>query len=427
MTADERLAVAIPNAPTSELKASLRIATRALSRLATSQSDLARIESLRRDVLTTKIKSSPSTIPLRVWFSILCDLASQGWQLRVLRDQVQLCVPKKAGSDVMAEKARVRSGHMIERDRYLGEEPVRRFVREMESSRIHKGRWTSVFSLMRDGRGLAGDLEAARQHGLSTLQATIDPYLQVADTDSVCELTGLRLIDIWRYFRLTWSTIPQSVPGRRMLILVRDRAAENHPVIGVAALGSAVVQLGVRDRWIGWTAEELIEQMRAAPSKTYAAWVIDAISDAINDIYCRDLVRDGLVSAKTIANPTPEVISRLRKEALRARQAHVRYGVSASHKEATQRPHDADWKEQAKTFLYRSKRSIALAAALESRLTLLNLGLSRPSKEGLVELLASSAGRKAISTVLRYVKAKHVGIDIADITVCGAVAPYTHV
>lgn len=36
-----------------------------------------------------------------------------------------------------------------------------------------------------------------------------------------------------------------------MMILVRDAAAANHPVMGIAALGSAVVQQTVRDEWIG--------------------------------------------------------------------------------------------------------------------------------------------------------------------------------
>src|SRR4051812_28501983 len=47
------------------------------------------------------------------------------------------------------------------------------------------------------------------------------------------EFTGLRLMDVWRYFRHTWTNQYTSVPGRTMVFLVRDRASENHPVIGI--------------------------------------------------------------------------------------------------------------------------------------------------------------------------------------------------
>jgi hypothetical protein len=60
--------------------------------------------------------------------------------------------------------------------------------------------------------------------------------------DAVCSETGQRLNDIWRYFRHTWVNIYRSVPGRNLMILVRDRAVPGHPVIGIAALASSVIQ-----------------------------------------------------------------------------------------------------------------------------------------------------------------------------------------
>jgi hypothetical protein len=41
-------------------------------------------------------------------------------------------------------------------------------------------------------------------------------------------------------------------------------------------------------------------------------------------------------------------------------------------------------------------------------------------------ILSSSAARTALGQLVRLVKAQHVGIDMMDITVCGAVAPYNH-
>src|ERR1051326_5927238 len=112
---------------------------------------------------------------------------------------------------------------------------------------------------MRDGRDLGERLEAIvrnRDEGerLSLLQTTISPYIQFVEGDAVCGQTGLKLRDIWRYFRLTWVNEYKSVPGRSIMILIRDAAAPNHPVIGIAALGSSVVQQRIRDELIGWDA-----------------------------------------------------------------------------------------------------------------------------------------------------------------------------
>lgn len=53
-------------------------------------------------------------------------------------------------------------------------------------------------------------------------------------------------------------------------------------------------------------------------------------------------------------------------------------------------------------------------------------GFADPSADNLRSALQSVEGRKAIARILRRVKASHVGIDMLDITVCGAVAPYNH-
>ncbi len=57
---------------------------------------------------------------------------------------------------------------------------------------------------MRDGADLAEKLQLINQitdenKKLEPLSKTILPYLQFAEPDAVCEQTGLRLGDIWRY------------------------------------------------------------------------------------------------------------------------------------------------------------------------------------------------------------------------------------
>src|SRR5439155_2404064 len=143
-----------------------------------------------------------------------------------------------------------------------------------------------VFSVMRDGRDLADRLRQSRKlppgpDRVAVLRSVVDPYVQIVDPHGMCEFTGLRLLDIWRYFRHTWNTAYLSTPGRKVWVLVRDRAAPNHPIIGIGALGSAIVQLAPRDRWIGWTSEVLLKSLREKPTAAWARWLHSSLKELI--------------------------------------------------------------------------------------------------------------------------------------------------
>ena len=144
---------------------------------------------------------------------------------------LKLALPWRSITIRAAEKARVRRQELVKRDAQLGQAAVQKFIRSMERSRVFNGKFTSVFSLMRDGRELADALRNAHeQASIEALATVVDPYLQFVSSDeSTCPLTGLRLMDIWRYFRHTWTNQYTSVPGRSMVFLVRDRAAPTAP------------------------------------------------------------------------------------------------------------------------------------------------------------------------------------------------------
>ncbi len=72
----------------------------------------------------------------------------------------------------------------------------------------------------------------------------IEPELEICDTPEQASL--------WRYVRYL-GTIPYSdYVGRRMRFLIRDAGQPNRPVMGIAALGSTVLQCPPRDHAIGW-------------------------------------------------------------------------------------------------------------------------------------------------------------------------------
>ncbi|HVL68776.1 MAG TPA: Druantia anti-phage system protein DruA [Vicinamibacterales bacterium] len=333
------------------------------------------------------------------------------------------------GMDAVEERARVRAAHVIERDAQLRQPGVMRFIAEMEHRRLHNGEWHSIFSLMRDGRDLAKRLSSVPRPTETSdgtaLREAVDPYLQVARAGTTCEFTGLDLFDVWRYFRHTWTTTYQSTPGRKVFFLVRDRAAANHPVVAIAALGSPIVQLSVRDRWIGWTPDHLITAMRNGSRGSWMQWLDTSLERLLSDVYTNDFVKDGVIPRRSLRHPTVNDVAKLRDLAGAERRIHRLYPEQQAHK-AAGRGQNTVWSNQAKTHLFRSKRASTLADLLAARIQLQAARTAWRRMESWTRALATEGFKRAVATVLRQTKAAHVGVEVMDITVCGAIAPYNH-
>ncbi|MGB3749186.1 MAG: Druantia anti-phage system protein DruA [Rhodanobacter sp.] len=360
---------------------------------------------------------------------VITDLATQGWAMRVHNDQVEVKPPKPV-TDPLAEKVRIRQQELVKRNAQLRQPSVQRFLESMERQRLHDGRYVSIYSLMRDGRELADGLREARKHltngWADALSKLVDPYLQfVTSENAKCEFTGLRLMDVWRYFRHTWTNQYASVPGRTMVFLVRDRAAANHPVMGISALSSPIIQIRERDAWIGWSPEAFLERVRANPTRKLATWLIDTLDTAINELYVADLIEDGILSTRDLRKPSVAVIERLQKESVEARKKHHRYVRSRDHNhKRSDSSGDEYWIAKARTHLFRSKRALALSMYLRTRAVFDDVFDGKPTAEKLAALAKTGYGSDAIRRVLKKAKADRVGIAVADISVCGAVQPY---
>lgn len=380
-------------------------------------------ESLVAALVQVNHKDRPS---LHAAALVLTDLAMQGWPVRVRNQRVQIKPPTIVAGDPDAEKSRVRQQELVKRDAQLQQPATRDFIAGMERARLFGDVFVSVFSLMRDGRELADALRQARRHHhngwADALKRAVDPYLQFVVGDGRCRHTGLRLIDVWRYFRHTWTNQYASVPGRSIMFLVRDRAAPFHPVIGIGALNSPIMQIRERDRWIGWHPETFLGTVIQNPTDRMAKWLVKQLTSAIAEIYVDDLIEDGIITARGIREPTSKYIEKLATESARQRRRHHRYARSREHK--ARRTHADHWVGRARTHLFRSKRALALAELLQVRATLAKAFGKRPTAKKLALLLETSAGRKAVRKIVRKVKAERIGIAVADISVCGAVPPY---
>jgi hypothetical protein len=342
----------------------------------------------------------------------LIDLVDQGWSISFVRRRPVL-TPPPAEPDPVQEKTRVRRQEHLRRDQQLSTPSVRRFVVRMEQPRDHDGELVSVFNLMRDGRELTEALQTAPQ-------TAIKPYIQVVDGQR-CEFTGLLLSDIWRYFRHTWSNAYFTVPGRSMAILVRDAATPHHAIIGLAAVSSPVVRIAGRDKWIGWDTDAFMAWAEAEPSVKIARWIRERLVTQIDDVYRADFLEDGVIQPSDLSNPNAAAVSRLRVDGERHRQKHHR----ASNASGSRRMEHAPWIDRARTALFRGKRAAALADALEGRAILEPLLSPSPTREALISALENPAARQQIRRLVHRARGERVGTVIADLTVCGALQPYS--
>lgn len=83
--------------------------------------------------------------------------------------------------------------------------------------------------------------------GSDVLQSEICPRIEVCETQNQH--------DIFRIFRYYWSSPSSDYVGRRIRLLIRDDGVKGSPIIGIAALGSSIIHIPDRDKWIGWNTE----------------------------------------------------------------------------------------------------------------------------------------------------------------------------
>ena len=354
---------------------------------------------------------------------VLLDLLVQGW-IPTFNDQGTLASIRRNEEELSHSERRVawREKLQIQRDVQLTQPSTIAFIRKLESRPYHD----SIFRLMRDGRELAENLRKGSD--------AIDPYVQVIHGDEICRHTKIPLKSIWRYFRHTWSSPYSTVPGRSLPILIRDGAAKYHPVIGIAMLSSAPVQLTYREMHIGWTADQVQTRLEEIPPSETIDWIQKILERRFGEIYTEDLVEHPELNfqLKHLRNPPGgedlDLVQQLQNWARDRREEHHRLPGEA--RSGTQiDPEHQDWKRRTGTLLYQSKRAEELSSLLHVRKQLNEFeSVDLADRDDAIKnWLQSDSGKSAVATVLRIRKKELVGIDIADLSVCGAVAPYNEI
>ncbi len=381
------------------------------------------------------------SVKLRAICLLVADLCEQGWQVLVDTDRISFEPPgitRNGEQSVDDVKARVRSALQTARMRQLQEPSVRQFLGRMERRTPRDGRKTSITDLIDNGADLARALRSIE--GLTgepreaALAQIVDPVVEVCVAGAKCADTGLALTDIWRYFRHTWAHEYRSIPGRQMLILIRNAARPRRPIMGIAMLASPVMRLAARDQWIGWlrpAAEERIRNGEWAAGP-FGAALLDRIDASIASTRW-----DDLVTPEELQEPTEAVALRLEQRASGAafaREKELRTHYETHREVSGQvRPHrgnlkfaspDADWRAASEDLLFVRKRAELLSQLLFAKGMLYASGFEHTPEAALDQLFTTRSGQRALDIGLTEFRKAGLSSEVSDVSICGAVHPY---
>lgn len=379
-----------------------------------------------------------NAVAFRAACLLLADLTESGWTIHVTRGQIWIQPPSWTplpGETPQDVKERLRESLRRARDRQLREPSVQRFLRAMERPREFNGRKVSVLDLIDNGEELQRILERLQSQSseqrIDALSSLIQPVVQVCDANTRCEITGLLLRDVWRYFRHTWVLEYRPTPGRTLQLLIRNRARPNWPVIGIAMLANAPLHVRVRDDWIGWTTSALRQKL--ATGEIAAAEIARSLTAVISEAIER-IRSDDLVDISELQSPREETVQLLRaiaaeaaaqrQDELEAEERERRAGRKVRRRSLPSINGEVDWKKASESPLFRRKRAAALADLLECRLEFERAGITFDPTGALRSLLSSQRGLRAVNTALAELRKRGLATQLLDVSVCGAVPPY---
>lgn len=379
---------------------------------------------------------------LRTVCLLVADLFEQGWRVAVEDDHILFEAPgiaRQSEQSVDDVKRRIRHALQAARQRQLQEPSVQTFVRRMERRTLRAaGVRSCVLDVVDNGSDLATEFQRIASlpsdQQEAALADVVDPVVEICKAGDRCSATGLPLNDIWRYFRHTWAHEYRPIPGRQLLVLIRNAARPNRPVMGIAMLASPVMRVTARDRWIGWLRESMETRFLTGE------WVPEDIAKAFLgriDASIANLRWDDLASKSEIRSPVETTILRLEQKASGA--AHSRDLQLRAHYEDNRvadgsvRPMrgnvkdahgDADWRAASEDLLFVRKRSELLAQLLFAKQMFRAAGLAKNPRAAIEQLLAAKTGQRAIDIVLTEFRKAGLSSQVADVSICGAIHPY---
>ena len=165
----------------------------------------------KKEVVEFSLKGK--TLKQRVKLLILRDLMNLDWDIKFGKKKIEVFPPEIYDKETIRQTMSVKRQEIINKNRIWIDKKIE-FARN----------------------NLA--------NGYDVLSSEIDPMIEVCETQ--------KQKDLFRILRYYWSSPYSDYVGRRIKILIRDRALPNKPIIGIAALGSPIIHIPERDEFIGW-------------------------------------------------------------------------------------------------------------------------------------------------------------------------------
>ncbi|MCI3918741.1 DUF4338 domain-containing protein [Paenibacillus sp. TRM 82003] len=299
------------------------------------------------------------------------------------------------------------------------------FISRMESPSSGK---KEISCLIADGSCLADKLQEVLEHKIS-IEDAVSPYLQLVKENERDTFTGLKLSDIWRYFRLTWSTPAETTPGRTMQYLIRDAAHPMHAVMGIASLENSAMQITCRDDDIGWTPNSFTRKLKTFKDMKEIQGeferLLSFLEEGIQGIDYQDLC-----SEAEILNPSEETVKGLQYKAAAAeeeRQYLLKLSQNEQRNELEEKSELGSISRETENALYLRKRAEQLSRLLQSKMQLNKLMLGSNFERTWLSFAESEVGYSAIRSALIAQKGKHIGSSMMELNICGAVPPYNEI
>jgi hypothetical protein len=378
------------------------------------------LESLNNLAKATQVQNSQHR-KVSVAAAILRDLLQIGWEFHLNAHWIFIRPPKHIRA--ADRKESIRQQLLFGRNDQLSEESNRRFIFSLERPTKYSST-RPVTDLIADGRRIYEQIETVLKNEkierAVALEKIFQPYVQLV-SDERDTHTNIRLIDIWRYFRHSWSTRYRSSPGRNLFYLVRDAAQPYHPVIGIAALGNTVMQLTTRDKYLGWTTDGLLDLISRGVVKE--SEVLEAFKARLEEDYSQLFLEDLPVDPIIHNSADDETLSRLaviEEDSQKEREDSLRNDEGSANANRADELSPERLLELTRTPLYRSKRARAAREILRAYRAI------NSSKNDLRTLLSTDEGDWAVSVILKQLKKRYSATSMMEITVCGAVPPYNH-
>jgi len=390
------------------------------------------------------MKFNRENISFQACCSLLADLLAGGWHVGIGLEGFLISKPdyNKAftGNNLEETKEKMRRVQKINRDKQIRSVEIQRFIQRMERPKNIGNEEKSVLSLIDNGKELAEIFKDISQldeeKKISLLKKIINPEIVICypedplfkEEQNNCPYTGLRLGDIWKYFRLTWSNEYKSVPGKSFPILIRNAARPNKPIMGIAMLRSAALSDEAREDAIGWTDEATIRK-KIYSKEIEIDFVVKAMVDCLNEQI--DNIRSDdfdFLNSRLIKEPNNEAIKKLKQvyeDEYKRRKSDLKNEKKKPPKISGFEPED--WMKESEEAVFKKKRAIKLSRFLEIRKAFNEVNIKKDPARGYATLIhpSNKKGNELISAALREIKTKALAENIMDLGVCGAIAPYS--